>query len=99
MKELTIEDKLLFFKSYFTLDGLWMIETENKTDWDTALKIDLDVWIKLLRIIFRRLSKYLKIQNNDVIDLIKILTFRWSVEGWNYDFPKLDTHEVLINVP
>lgn len=98
MKELTIEDKLFFFeKHFFTLDGLWMIEAENKTDWDTALMIDLNVWIKLLKIIFRRLSKYLGIQNNDIIGLVRMLTFRWSIEGWSYDL-KVVPNEVLISI-
>ena len=73
MNELTVKDKLFFFeKHFFTLDGLWMIETENKIGWDKALKIDLDVWIKLLKVIFRRLSKYLHIQTNDIEDLIEM---------------------------
>jgi hypothetical protein len=99
MNELTVKDKLFFFeKHFFTLDGLWMIETENKIGWDKALKIDLDVWIKLLKVIFRRLSKYLHIQTNDIEDLIEILTFRWSVEGWSYDILNINSDEVYISV-
>ncbi|MBY9004542.1 MAG: hypothetical protein KGD73_11255, partial [Candidatus Lokiarchaeota archaeon] len=83
MKELTVKDKLFFFeKQFFTLDGLWMILAEEKTDWNTALEIDLKVWLKLLKIIIRRLKKYLNITSSDIIDLLEILTFRWSVEGW-----------------
>lgn len=86
MKTSKIDKKLFFFeRSFFTLDGLWMIETEKEIDWDTALNIDLVVWQKLLKIIFRRLKSYLKIKTTNLKELIKLLTFRWSVEGWDYE--------------
>lgn len=86
MKEVTPEDKVFFFeRAYYTLDGLWMIETEKETNWETALKIDTEVWIKLLKTIIRRIKQYLKIETNKIEDLLKILTFRWSIEGWDYD--------------
>ena len=86
MRNLSLEDKLFFFeRSFFTLDGLWMIETEEETNWKVALKIDLAVWKKLLKIIIRRLKKYLKSETNNLNDLIEILTFRWSIEGWDYE--------------
>ena len=85
MKEVTKDDKLFFFeRSFFTLDGLWMIETERMINWATALKIDVIVWKELLKVIIRRLKKYLHLEKNDLTNLIKILTFRWSIEGWEY---------------
>ena len=99
MKELTVKDKLFFFeKQFFTLDGLWMILAEEKTDWNTALEIDLKVWLKLLKIIIRRLKKYLNITSSDIIDLLEILTFRWSVEGWKYEIMDINSNEVYISV-
>ena len=72
MRNLRLEDKLFFFeRSFFSLDGLWMIETEKETNWKVALKIDLAVWKKLLKIIIRRLTKYLKIETNNLNDLIQ----------------------------
>jgi hypothetical protein len=99
MKELTIHDKLFFFeKHFFTLDGLWMIETEKQADWDIALEIDLNVWLKLLKIIFRRLKKYLRIETDTLYDLVEILTFRWSVEGWKFDIVNLSSTKAYIKV-
>jgi len=93
------DDKLFYFeKHFFTLDGLWMIETEEVTDWETALKIDTKVWIGLLRIIVRRLKKYLKIETNTLKDLIEILTFRWSVENWDYEVKKNEESEAIIKI-
>lgn len=85
MKKITVKDRLFFFeRHFFTLDGLWMIETENKLGWDRALKIDTNVWKKLLKIIIRRLSEYLGLNNKTIGNLLKILTFRWTVEGWKF---------------
>ncbi|NHJ20313.1 MAG: hypothetical protein EAX91_05165 [Candidatus Lokiarchaeota archaeon] len=85
MRELSQADKLFFFeRSFFTLDGLWMIEVENITNWETALNIDLTVWKKVLKIVIRRLKKYLNLVGNDLNALVDILTFRWSIEGWGY---------------
>ena len=99
MREVNQDDKLFFFeRSFITLDGLWMIETEEMTNWEVALKIDVIVWKKLLKVIIRRLKKYLKLEKNDLINLIKILTFRWSIEGWKYDIIQHDEGKVKILV-
>ena len=98
MRELTTQDKLFFFKHFFTLDGLWMIETENKADWDTALEIDLIVWKRLLKIIFRRIKRHLGISSNSIGELVKILTFRWAAEGWDLQIMTLKNNEVYIEI-
>ena len=97
MKKVTDADKLFYFeKNFFTMDGLWMIETEKATDWETALKIDGAVWRKLLRIIIRRIKNYLKIETNSINDLVEILTFRWSVENWDYEILKHGQNDAKI---
>ena len=99
MREVNQDDKLFFFeRSFFTLDGLWMIETEEMTNWEIALKIDLIVWKKLLKVVIRRLKKYLNLEKNDLTSLIKILAFRWSVEGWKYSIIEHDVEKVKILV-
>ncbi|MFW9930809.1 MAG: DUF6125 family protein, partial [Candidatus Thorarchaeota archaeon] len=86
MKNISQKDKLfLLERSFFTLDGLWMIKLENVSNWELALKIDSKVWENLLKIIIRRLKKYLNLHDNNLENLLKILTFRWSVEGWKFD--------------
>jgi hypothetical protein len=99
MKQITPGDKLFFFeRNFFTLDGLWMIETEKETNWNTALKIDLVVWKKLLRIIIRRLKRYLQLKEHNLENLVNILTFRWSIEGWDYDIIDLEKDKAEIRV-
>ncbi|MHA1535644.1 MAG: DUF6125 family protein [Promethearchaeota archaeon] len=99
MREVNQDDKLFFFeRSFITLDGLWMIETEEMTNWEVALKIDLIVWKKLLKVIIRRLKKYLNLEKNDLTNLIKILTFRWSIEGWKYRIIQHEAGKIKILV-
>jgi ribosome-associated toxin RatA of RatAB toxin-antitoxin module len=98
MRKVSEKDKLFFFeRSFFTLDGLWMIHLEDKSNWEIALKIDSKVWVKLLEIIIRRLKKYLNIREKGIEELIEILTFRWSAEGWKFKiFKKENEYTVLI---
>ena len=99
MRKITDTDKLFYFeKSFFTLDGLWMLEIEKEVGWETALKIDKVVWIRLMEIIFRRIKKYLKIETNSLADLVEIITFRWSIEGWKYKLNQVSETEIIIEI-
>jgi hypothetical protein len=99
MREITDADKLFYFeKNFFTMDGVWMLETEKEVGWDTALKIDKMVWIRLMKIIFRRIKKYLNIETNTLKDLVEIITFRWSIEGWKYKLNHISEKEIIIEI-
>jgi hypothetical protein len=98
-RKITKNDKLFFFeKNFFTLDGLWIIEIENATNFETALKIDIKVWQKLYKIIFRRVKNYLKISTNALKDLIDVISFCWSCEGYKYKIVKLNNREAILNI-
>ncbi|MFW9825836.1 MAG: DUF6125 family protein [Candidatus Thorarchaeota archaeon] len=99
MRKVTAADKLFYFeRNFVTLDGLWMLETEKVVGWDKALEIDNTVWIRLLKIIVRRIKKYLNIETNELNDLVEIITFRWSIEGWKYKVNWISDSEVNIEV-
>ncbi len=99
MRKVTDADKLFYFeKNFFTMDGVWMLEAEKVVGWDTALKIDKAVWIRLMKIIFRRIKRYLKIETNTLSDLIEIITFRWSIEGWKYKVNQISEKEIIIEI-
>ena len=99
MREVSAADKLFYYeRNFVTLDGLWMLETEKEVGWDTALKIDVAVWTRLFKIIIRRLKKYLNIETNTLNDLIEIISFRWSIEGWKYDVNRISESEVILEV-
>jgi len=80
------------------MDGIWIIETEKATDWETALRIDRDVWIRMLKIIIRRIMKYLNLEEHSLKNLVEALTFRWSVEGWDYEILKNEEKEAKIKI-
>jgi hypothetical protein len=91
MRELSKDDRLFYFeKNWFTLDGLWIIETEKATSFETALNIDLAVWKELFKIIYRRIKNYLKTDATTIEDVLDILAFRWTCEGWTFRTEMLD---------
>ncbi|MFX0012183.1 MAG: DUF6125 family protein [Candidatus Hermodarchaeota archaeon] len=99
MKHVTAEDKLFYYeRNFVSLDGLWMLEIEKEIGWERALKIDVAVWTQLLKIIIRRIKNYLNIKTNTLDDLIEIITFRWSIEGWEYQVNPISKTEAIINV-
>lgn len=94
-----VDDKLFYFKrNFFTMDGLWIIEVENKTDWPTALKIDIAVWQRLYKILFRRVKRYLEIKGNSLQELVEILSFCWSCEGYKYKIIKNESKEAIMHI-
>ncbi|MFX1315018.1 MAG: DUF6125 family protein [Promethearchaeota archaeon] len=99
MREITDSDKLFYFENnFFAVDGVWMLETEKEVGWDLALKIDTAVWTRLLKIFIQRIKHYLKIDTNTLADLIEIITFRWSIEGWNYEVIKNNEFDIVVNI-
>lgn len=99
MDDLDKNDELYYFESnFFTLDGLWIIELENETDWPTALEVDIIVWQRLYKTIFRRVARYLEINSNTIPDLVEILSFSWSCEGYKYEIKESTETEALIHI-
>lgn len=99
MRKVTDTDKLFYFeRNFVTLDGLWMLETEKVVGWDKALEIDNTVWIRLLKIIVRRIKNYLRIETNTLSDLVEIITFRWSIESWDYTLNEISDSDIIIEI-
>ena len=80
------------------MDGWWMVEVEKEVGEDLALKIDTVVWQRLYKIIFRRVKRYLEITGNSIQDLIKILEFTWSCEGFDYNVIKNEKNEGIMHM-
>jgi len=99
MRKISDTDKLFYFENnFFSVDGVWMLETEKEVGWDAAIKIDTAVWTRLLKIFIRRIKRYLNIDTNSLEDLIEIITFRWSIEGWDYEIIKNNESDIVINI-
>ncbi|NMC04506.1 MAG: hypothetical protein GYA24_04800 [Candidatus Lokiarchaeota archaeon] len=94
MRELTKDDRLFYFeRNFFTLDGLWIIEAEKATNFDTALKIDLAVWLKLLKTAYRRIKEHVEADTTTAAGILDVLAFRWSCEKWTFTIEKSERHE------
>jgi hypothetical protein len=99
MKEPTIDDRLFYFeRHFFTLDGLWILETEKATDFDTALKVDLAVWLALLKIAYRRIKDYLKADTSKVSGVVDVLAFRWACERWKFSVEQPSSQKAHVSI-
>jgi hypothetical protein len=99
MKEITKDDRLFYFeRNFFTLDGLWIIEAEKATDFDTALKIDLAVWLALLKIAYKRIKEHLKADTSTVSGVVDVLAFRWACEGWKFSVEQPSPREAHVSI-
>lgn len=99
MRKVSKDDRLFFYeRSFFTLDGLWIVELENETDWKTALKVDIVVWQRFYKIVFRRVKRYLDVDTNTLQDLAEIISFCWSCEGYEYEITKNEPGELIMNI-
>ncbi len=99
MKKLTTEDRLFYFeRNWFTLDGLWIIESERATNLDTALAIDLAVWKQLFKIAYRRIKEYLKADTKTIAGIIDVLAFRWTCERWEFTIQQPSPQEAHVSI-
>lgn len=90
--------KEYYKRSYFAVDGLWFMKTEERYGFEDTLKIDADVWEVLAKIQARKAKELLKIKGNKIKDLIKALELKWAAEGYEYKVSKAskDQAEVLL---
>lgn len=72
-------------RSYFALDGLWFVMTEEEFSFDEALKIDRKVWEVLPKIQARKAKELLGISGSGMRDLLKAISIKLQAEGHNYD--------------
>lgn len=77
------------------IDGLWFLSVENHLDFDTALKIDLDVWKNYGIIILKRMGKMAgrPLGKGELIDLPTVKFFLETlskIDGTEYASEFLD---------
>ena len=82
MKQLTDKQIIEFFhRSYRAVDGLWFMKVEEKYDFDSALKLDLEVWKVIPKIQARMIKNMLHLGDN-TDDLIKSLKTKLALAGF-----------------
>jgi len=87
---LTDEQKTEYFRrSYTAVDGLWFMKIEERFGFDLALTIDEAVWSILPKIQARTLKGMMNL-NNGIEDLMKALSTRFSLEGYEFKMQRKD---------
>ena len=82
--------KEYYRKSYFAVDGLWFLKTEEAHSFEEALKLDAEVWSVLAKIQARKAKELLKKKGSTVKDLLAALKLKWTAEEYEYDVLKAE---------
>ena len=82
-------------KSYFAVDGLWFVKTEEKRGFDEAMDLDEAVWEVMPKIQARKARALLGIDGNSLEDLVKAFQLKLSAEGYDFDIEQKDGEFLL----
>lgn len=72
-------------RSYFVVDGLWFVKTEEARGFDEAMALDEAVWEVMSKIQARTAKKLLGITEGSIRDLAKAFQLKLSSEGHEFD--------------
>jgi hypothetical protein len=68
-------------RSYQAVDGLWFMQAENATDFDTALEVDRRVWEIAAKIQAREARRLLKCEGTTPQELERCLALKFAADG------------------
>lgn len=83
-------------RSYFAVDGLWFVKTEDKRGFDEAMERDVDVWSVMAKIQARKAKKLLGIEVGSLQSLGKAFQLKMAAEGYNFDVETTEGEVKLI---
>jgi hypothetical protein len=72
-----------FHRSFKAVDGLWFLKMEEKSGFDNALKVDIEVWKVMSKIQARMIKSMLEIDKG-ADALLRSLTEKLSLEGFKF---------------
>lgn len=85
MVELTAEQIAAYFqRSYTAVDGLWFMKLEEKTDFETALRVDAAVWHIMPKIQARKLKELTGVAAG-MDGLHQCFTTKLTIEGYAFE--------------
>jgi len=88
--------KEYYRKSYFAVDGLWFMKTEDAHGFEEALRLDAEVWSVLAKLQARKTRELLKIKGNTIKDLITALKLKWTAEEYDYTIEETDDAQGVV---
>lgn len=84
---MTHEDRVLVAylrRSYHAVDGLWFMMTEEDTDFENALQLDMRVWRVLAKIQARKARELLGVQGEMRHDIARCFSLKLDADGHQY---------------
>jgi len=87
MKEEFTQGQIAAFlrRSYFALDGLWFVKTEERHGFDDAMTLDEAVWQTMSKIQARKAKEILGITEGSLEELARAFQLKLSAEGHDFD--------------
>lgn len=87
MKEQFTDAQIADFlrKSYFVVDGLWFVKTEEKRGFEEAMGQDEAVWKVMSKVQARKAKELLGITDGSLEDLARAFQLKLSAEGYDFD--------------
>lgn len=80
--EMTLE---MLRRSYFAIDGLWFVMTEEEDGLERALEIDERVWRVMPKIQARKARELLRTQEHTPGALVRCMALKLAAEGHRYE--------------
>jgi len=72
-------------RSYFAVDGLWFVKTEDRHGFEEAMDIDAAVWDVMSKIQARKAKSLLGVQGDSLDDLVSAFQLKLTAEGHDYE--------------
>ena len=72
-------------RSYFVLDGLWFVKTEERHGTEEAMALDEAVWDVMCKVQARKARQTLAIEEGSLESLARALQLKLTAEGHDFD--------------
>ena len=72
-------------RSYFVVDGLWFVKTEESHGFDEAMALDEAVWEVMSKVQARKARELMGITGNSLQDLARCFQLKLAAEGYGFD--------------
>jgi len=82
-------------RSYFVVDGLWFVKTEERHGFDEAMDLDEAIWDIMSKVQVRKAKEVLGIEGDSLEDLTRAFQLKLSAEGYDYGVERDDGQVVL----
>ncbi len=84
-------------RSYFVVDGLWFVKTEENLGFDGAMELDEAVWEVMSKVQARKAKALLNVKNGGLPELGRAFQLKLTAEGHEFDADGTD-HEVRLTI-